>query len=432
MYSIDLKKNFKSVYISLLLILFLSTGFNNYHGALDKVGFQWLYLSLLNIIFLVSFFIFRLDFSYLKHIFYSNIVKTFSVFILWACLSIFYAFNKTEAVLILSRFFICFFSIINISLLLCNLKYDFKLLSYVILIVLIGELYFSFSTLTQILYLTDYDFSYSNLLKGVTGNKNITSSVLAIKLPFILYLLNVNSNKALRFLYFLVYTLVLFTLFALSSRAVLISLFLVSFSTILFFIIYKSRPLFVPIKRIVFFHFASLIISFSAFQSFMPSNSEASVLNRITTINTEDTSASQRLRYYGHAINFFKQNPIIGVGLGNWKIKSIDLDKDNINGYTVPYHVHNDFLELATELGIIGLLSYLSIFIFSFFSLVKSLKKLDARTKIFSIILCLCGIIYFIDANLNFPYARVINQVMFIIILSFIILLEMKTKKIMQ
>ena len=46
-------------------------------------------------------------------------------------------------------------------------------------------------------------------------------------------------------------------------------------------------------------------------------------------------------------------NPILGVGLGNWKFKSIDYDKKDIFGYTVPYHAHSDFIQLGAELGVI-------------------------------------------------------------------------------
>ena len=42
------------------------------------------------------------------------------------------------------------------------------------------------------------------------------------------------------------------------------------------------------------------------------------------------------------------------MGLGNWKIQSIQSDNSEILEYEIPYHVHNDFLEIFTELGIIG------------------------------------------------------------------------------
>ena len=101
-------------------------------------------------------------------------------------------------------------------------------------------------------------------------------------------------------------------------------------------------------------------------------------------------------------------NPIIGVGLGNWKLKSIDYDKDNIEGYVVPYHAHSDFIQIGAELGIIGFVLYIGIFILAVifaYKLIKSSEvEIDEKVFIFLIITVLG--IYSIDANLNFPIAR--------------------------
>ena len=144
-------------------------------------------------------------------------------------------------------------------------------------------------------------------------------------------------------------------------------------------------------------------------------NNSASIIKRASTINIEDGSTQQRLRFYQHSVDQLLNNPIIGVGLGNWKIKSIDYDKEDVVGYTIPYHTHNDFLEISTELGIIGLTLYLLIFIFPFLDLLK--KKGNGEIINVNIIILFAGIIYFVDANLNFPHARPVMQVPFILIL---------------
>ena len=56
------------------------------------------------------------------------------------------------------------------------------------------------------------------------------------------------------------------------------------------------------------------------------------------------------MRYYKQGLGHFIDNPIIGVGIGNWKLKSIDYDKKNIYGFIIPYHAHNDFIQLGVEL----------------------------------------------------------------------------------
>jgi len=124
-----------------------------------------------------------------------------------------------------------------------------------------------------------------------------------------------------------------------------------------------------------------------------------------------------------------KNNPLIGVGLGNWKIKSIEYDRLNMSSYVVPYHVHNDFLQIGTETGVLGILLYLSIFIF--IGLKSFIRSIDIKNK-FSYEYMAIGLslmVYFIDANLNFPHARVINQLVFIFLIAYFISLNLKEKE---
>ena len=109
----------------------------------------------------------------------------------------------------------------------------------------------------------------------------------------------------------------------------------------------------------------------------------ADALSRASTISfsTNDGSVNQRLRYYEDVLTHFSSNPIFGVGFGNWKFKSIDYDKKDIFGYTVPYHAHSDFIQIGAELGIIGFVLYLGIFILSFFYLLKLWKNSEFYSR---------------------------------------------------
>jgi tetratricopeptide (TPR) repeat protein len=126
------------------------------------------------------------------------------------------------------------------------------------------------------------------------------------------------------------------------------------------------------------------------------------------SINTQDGSINQRLRYYEDVLTHITKNPIIGVGIGNWKLKSIDYDKQDITGYVVPYHAHSDFIQLGAELGFVGFLLYLGVFLFAaYFAFVILFKSdLDTDNKWFVFFMLTALGVYFIDANLNFPIAR--------------------------
>ena len=98
------------------------------------------------------------------------------------------------------------------------------------------------------------------------------------------------------------------------------------------------------------------------------------------------------------------KNPFIGVGMGNWKIHSVDLDKSNIVSYIIPYTMHNDFLEIASELGIIGLILFLYIFYLSYLNSWK--LYLRVKSNPLALIIPISLLIYIIDSNINFPFTR--------------------------
>jgi O-antigen ligase len=119
-------------------------------------------------------------------------------------------------------------------------------------------------------------------------------------------------------------------------------------------------------------------------------------------------------------VQSISENPVLGVGSGNWKIESIRYDKMFMYNYTVPYHVHNDFLEIGAELGLIGLGLYLFVI---FYVLVSIYKKLLSRSFHISpinseTIIIFAGAVYCVDAALNFPHARPVMQIPFVLIIA--------------
>ena len=136
----------------------------------------------------------------------------------------------------------------------------------------------------------------------------------------------------------------------------------------------------------------------------------ADALSRASTISISqaDSSINKRLRYYEDVATHFVSNPIFGVGIGNWKLSSVYYDREDIDGYIVPYHAHSDFIQLGAELGVFGFLLYLSVFLaggyFAFIILFKSDIRDTDKWFVFLLITSLG--VYFIDANLNFPIAR--------------------------
>ena len=154
-----------------------------------------------------------------------------------------------------------------------------------------------------------------------------------------------------------------------------------------------------------------IVLSLSAYQYFNQNNISSRVVERFSNVFNpiEDQSVRERLSYYSAAFQSIKNKPLLGIGIGNWKLISIEYSKDLIEDYKVPYHVHNDFLQVAAEVGLFGGIAYLYFILFPF---VMSIKKflLDREKKFnqYVLIILIFGV-YVFDSLLNFPMSRPVN-----------------------
>jgi len=407
----------------IFLSLFLGTGLIPNLGALDRIATQWLYLNVLNSLFLLYYL-----FDYNRKINFKNILnfKPFiglCLFVFWGLISYLYSINGTEVIVKFIRWFQLPISLFILMIIAKKTGETFvKSIAFLITFILIVELYFTYSTYFDITKLTRYNFSFAYLLKGATGNKNINSASILIKLPFVFYLISYYQKTIIRLVLSVIVFSTSYLIFIISSRAALISfiLILILLGLQLSYSLIKHKDFKTIIPTI--FISASMLFAFVIFSLEFRDNNTASVSNRISTVNLDDESTSQRIRFYQHSLDQLIHNPIIGVGLGNWKIKSIDYDSQYIRGYIVPYHVHNDFLEIGAELGIVGLGLYLFIIIYIAKYLIKNIyleSKFSGKLNA-EIILFFVGMIYFVDAFLNFPHARPVMQVPFVLIIAMV------------
>lgn len=406
----------------IILLLFLVIGFIPYFGVIDIIGSQWLYLSILNILLLI--FTFKsFNFSSFKAILNFKPILLYSFFILLCFISIFYSNNYTISLVDFSRIIVTFLSISILIFYFSFSELDLIKISSLISVVLFFEVLYSFYPLID--YLIDNDFntidfnSVPKALKGVAGNKNVMAANVAFKLPFVIYLI-FNIKSYFKYIFSFIFFLSLLDVFLLSSRAVLIS----SSFVLLFFIFHFLRNFTFKSSGILIPFFLPIISIFTII--YYSSNIDSINLeSKVSSISTSDTSTNQRLTLYENAIDYISKNPIVGCGLGNWKVESLPYWRSKLTGYTIPYHAHNDFLELTTEIGIIGGIFYLSIFLFILY--ISFL--LVTKNKLSGIMLLSLFSVYFIDACLNFPLERALSQVNFILLIILSYFLYAKNKK---
>ena len=398
----------------ILLILYIVTGSLSNFDAIDILAPQWIYFGSINIL-ACLYFLFsnkpsaQLGLSKLLN---SSFIYVYLVYFLWSGLSYFYAINPTETLLNLPRLGNTFFAVFFCFLLLNNLENKIVLISRIFIGFLCFELLSFYSDFFTQLEANTFD---SLNLKGVAGNKNITAASIAFKVPFVLYSIVTVRKGLFKIVLSLILLSSLFSISILYARAAILSSFIVFiiFLTYSIYNLYLNRAN----ARKGFSNFALTILPYVLAILlnivFTNSQNKGDIGSQLGDIEFTQKSSNGRFDYWSDAYSHIKDQPIIGAGLGNWKIASISVGKDHIKGYTVPYHAHNDFIHIFTEVGIIGGLAYLSLFIiltFFLFRLIYVQRKEDGKTDFSLFLIILPFIVYGIDANLNFPIARPLMQ----------------------
>jgi O-antigen ligase len=134
------------------------------------------------------------------------------------------------------------------------------------------------------------------------------------------------------------------------------------------------------------------------------------------------TRLNGRLRYWQKSLQMIKAAPILGVGLGQWKIVFPMYDQKiraSHNGRREMrvQRPHNDFFWVCSETGLIGLFGYLLFWgVIIFYSLRIIFNAVDIQKKLFTILM-LFGIVGFaVISCVSFPKERIFHNIFFMII----------------
>lgn len=344
------------------------------------------------------------------------IVLSLTLFNLWGFASYFYAANKVEVLIESFRITTLLLSLIYISFSLYSMSSSARWISSLFVVSLFLEV--MVFLLPNLEIYTELGTLNRNVLyKGISTNVNITAFSIAYKLPFLIYFLKVNTNKLLHYAVILLLFLSLLSITLLGTRGALLSILFIGVIFVLAYIFNKDKNAFSFHLKV---YLIPLLLAFLTNYSLL--SNELRSTQRIASISNleQDGSIKQRLDYYTYSLKELIANPIVGLGMGNWKIASIEEDLSRRRTYIVPYHSHNDFLQIGAELGIFGLLLYVAFFGFTLVGLFKQyLIEKPQREFIFACLLFM--LVYFIDANLNFPLARPINQIPLLFIVGYVL-----------
>jgi len=405
------------LFISLLLII----DFIPNNSGVLIANIQYLYLSILNVltgiyIYMNSKMLSESIFPILKR---SYLTISYLLFLFLCGLSFLVAKNESLVITRMSELLIIFCLFINLSIL---LKDKLDLLYKIVLIIAVSAFFQSGLVLYKFSQLSGY-LSVAEALSNMTGNTgniNIFAASLTIKVPFLL--LGITHSKSIK-KKFLLFTLFFVTtaIFLTGARASLLSLFvIVCFYTLYYLKVNSFNKLsfknsFILIIPIII----ALLASNRSFEKSKNNERYISVANRITQINSTDESAKARLVYWENALKMGQANPLLGIGLGNYRIESIPYEKTSQNDFVVSLHPHNNFLEVFAETGAINAILYLSLFVYIFcINIKRIIKSTDDNAKTVAVLCLMVLLVYGCDALFNFPMYRPTMQILFAILLA--------------
>lgn len=200
---------------------------------------------------------------------------------------------------------------------------------------------------------------------GEDWNSNGIGLNLAFAAYALFVLIQNEKNKLIRLFYYIfVSFIVILTLLTGSKKALL----LIIISILIFSILSTSRN---RLKKIGISIIASLFILYLVtkvpFFYDVIGERLVTLFASFTGIGDTDNSTLSRFLMIDYGIDFFKQQPVLGYGLNNFRYLYGSLTGDYV-------YSHNNYIELLVGLGLVGTLIYYSGY---FYLLFKSLFKLN-------------------------------------------------------
>ncbi|WP_420571531.1 O-antigen ligase family protein [Kordia sp.] len=435
-------------------VLYLAVTFVPLFNAMDYDAPEWLYVSLLNVV--------SLGFLFKHKDFFESFTlfkkaKTYLLllvgFFLVGCLSMITAINVSESLVHLARFvnvivaFYCLFIFI---------RKDPKLFfNLVCKIAIVLTVYYSWRAIQYFLgnassartseFILAFPHNFSNV--------NIYTAYIVIQVPLVIYSL-LYFKKVWKYVAILAFVMSNLALLFSASRTALLSLVIIYIITIAFLVYgivkyktnLKKETIFLaifPLLAVILVlnvnrvdknemnSFSSLLttkkVDFYSGKKAEENNAEVKkIISEKEKISIPPKNTAGRFSLWNLAFNAFKENPVLGVGYGNYKAVP---KKEHYKNYTNskgsfanPRRAHSDFLEKLAETGIIGFLFYVSLFVLPFLWFLGLLKREKEYAKQFLYITVFSmAVAYTFDALLNFPLERAPIQLYFVIAVVFIV-----------
>jgi len=260
--------------------------------------------------------------------------------------------------------------------------------------------------------------SGASTITSTLANKNIFTSLLCISFPFTLYGLQ-SSSKLWKIFNLLTAVLILFIIVISQTRASWVAFTVALILTSVIYLVWSRKHRIHTVgnekRRLNYkpFLIVLMIIVIIAGAGILSQNSYQKTITRAKSIfDPQQPSNKIRLTLWDNSITMFSENPLFGVGPGNWKINAAKfgpVGTARLAENRFYQRPHNDYLWILSESGIIALASYLLIILFVFVYAFRAIFTFNDKKKAMLTILLLFALTaYLVDAIFSFPRERIV------------------------
>ncbi|WP_323669564.1 O-antigen ligase family protein [Aliarcobacter butzleri] len=232
-----------------------------------------------------------------------------------------------------------------------------------------------------------------------------------IGISYSLYrLLNYKDKVVFKMLFILFICIESFNIFITNNKTMMFLYLLVILITTIY--IYKNNVYKIFFISIVFFSFIFIVLNY-----FLPSvknNLIREVKTTYKSLNSDDYNGSMaaRIGISKYALSIISENKLFGLGTGDHaleiikRIKESDLKEKNFNSYNMliinldtgkAVNLHNTYLQILVQFGIIGLIAFLNIFY-------QIARNISTKANVSSYILLIILIIILVQFNTGWDF----------------------------
>ncbi|AET70575.1 lipid A core-O-antigen ligase-like enyme [Desulfosporosinus orientis DSM 765] len=191
------------------------------------------------------------------------------------------------------------------------------------------------------------------------------------------------------------------------KRIALIMLLFPLLLTFMFFMNRKHR------KRAILISVIVAVFVFLATQ-YMP---ESKILIERLMLSSDYSSVNGRLELWNAALNMFFENPILGQGLGSYNVYNYNQGTGQLQ------FAHNQYLQFLPEVGIVGSVVLVAIFIASLRTTLLALKEAktspDSQNKYIAVFSFMTQISIFTYGLTGYPFYNLQQFYLYILTISF-------------